>query len=513
MNADKLVLRVLHVEDSERDATLLDRSLIRAGYELVTERVETAAALREILSQREWDVILCDYSMPQFNALAALNVLKEMRVDTPFIIISGTIGESSAVEAMRSGANDYMIKDSLARLVPAIERELKEAENRRARREAEQALLLQSVALEAAANGMMITNANGEIIWVNPALTRSSGYSAQELIGQTPRLLKSGKQDDSFYKELWETILAGKIWHNTIINQRKDGALYHDDMTIAPIRDPNGTITHFVAVEQDITELQRALAQLTSKNQELALMTQQLWHASKLATMGELAASVAHELNNPLATVTLRVELLTMQLPANSPMLQPLAVISHEVERMAKLVHNLLEFSRRGHRQISTLDIRHEITHSVEFVQYYLRNRKIEVVTEFPKSLDTIQADRQHLRQLFLNLLTNASDAMPKGGKLTVRARNSMLENTKAVQVEFSDTGEGISAEDREKVWEPFFTTKTEGKGTGLGLAICRRIVDEHRGRIEIESETGLGTTVRVTLPATNGDVEASDEQ
>jgi PAS domain S-box-containing protein len=512
MNASTPTLRVLHVEDSERDATLLDRYLIRAGYELVTERVETATTLRDTLAKHPWDVILCDYSMPQFNAIAALNILKEMNMDTPFIIISGTIGETSAVEAMRSGAHDYMMKDNLARLVPAIERELKEAENRRARRKAEQELLLRSVALEAAANGVMITNSNGEIIWVNPALSHSSGYSAEELIGQNPRLFKSEKQDDSFYKELWETILSGKIWHNTLVNRRKDGALYPDDMTIAPIRDENGAITHFVAIDQDITELQQALDQLTSKNQELALMTQQLWQASKLATMGELAASVAHELNNPLATVTLRVELLTMQLSDDSPMLQPLAVIAHEVERMANLVHNLLQFSRRGHRQISTLDIRQEIANSVEFVHYYLRNRKIEVVTEFPSFLDTIQADRQHLRQLFLNLLTNSSDAMPQGGKLIVRAMNAKLENTKAVQVEFADTGEGISPENLAKIWEPFFTTKPEGKGTGLGLAICRRIVDEHGGKIEIESEIGTGTTVRVTLPATNGDVETSDE-
>src|SRR6185436_8090595 len=161
MNPSNPSLRVLHVEDSERDAMLLDRHLIRAGYELVTERVETPAALREILAQREWDVILCDYSMPQFNALAALSTMKEMNLDTPFIIISGTIGETSAVEAMRAGAHDYMMKDSLARLVPAIERELKEANNRRARRQAEQELKLQSVALEAAANGVMITKANG----------------------------------------------------------------------------------------------------------------------------------------------------------------------------------------------------------------------------------------------------------------------------------------------------------------------------------------------------------------
>lgn len=151
-------------------------------------------------------------------------------------------------------------------------------------------------------------------------------------------------------------------------------------------------------------------------------MTQQFWQASKLATMGELAASIAHELNNPLATVGLRAEALLMQLPEDSDKRKPLEIIAQEVDRMATLVNNLLQFSRRGHRQVSTVDPREEIANSVEFVHYHLRTRKIEVVRDFVDDLPTIQADRQQLRQLFLNLLTNASDAMPQGGKLTVRA-------------------------------------------------------------------------------------------
>jgi signal transduction histidine kinase len=170
---------------------------------------------------------------------------------------------------------------------------------------------------------------------------------------------------------------------------------------------------------------------------------------------------------------------------------------------MAGLVENLLQFSRRSHRQVSTVDLREEIVNSVEFVHYYLRTRKIEVVREFADPLPTIQADRQQVRQLFLNLLTNASDAMPQGGKLFVRAEATWLEGAAAVALEFEDTGEGITAEHLAKIWEPFFTTKPEGKGTGLGLAICRRIVEEHGGAIEIKSETGRGATVRMTFPAT----------
>ena len=219
--------------------------------------------------------------------------------------------------------------------------------------------------------------------------------------------------------------------------------------------------------------------------------------------MGELSAGIAHELNNPLATVALRVENLLLPLTAGDPQRRSLEIIGQEVDRMAALVDNLLEFSRRSHRQDSTLDVREEIASSIEFINYHLRTRKIEVVREFADPLPTVQADRQQLRQLFLNLLTNAGDAMPEGGKLFVRVAPSHLEGAAAVVIEFADTGEGIPSGNLEKIWEPFFTTKPEGKGTGLGLAICRRIVEEPGGTIDIESVAGTGTTVRMVFPAT----------
>lgn len=250
-------------------------------------------------------------------------------------------------------------------------------------------------------------------------------------------------------------------------------------------------------------QLEQALQQLQGKTNELTAMTQQLWQASKLATMGELAASIAHELNNPLATVGLRAETLLVQMPADSDPRKSLEIIAQEVDRMATLVDNLLQFSRRSHRQVTTLDPGEEIATSVEFVHYHLRSHNIEVVREFAEFLPTIQADRQQLRQVFLNLLTNAGDAMPRGGKLIVRGAASLLGESPAVAIDFADSGEGITAENLEKIWEPFFTTKPEGKGTGLGMAICRRIVEEHGGTISIKSEgAGRGAMVRIVLPA-----------
>ncbi len=260
------------------------------------------------------------------------------------------------------------------------------------------------------------------------------------------------------------------------------------------------------ALRQSNQVLEQALAVLQVKSEKVQAMTQQLWQAAKLATVGELAASIAHELNNPLATVSLRIEALLVQTPTGDPRRRPLEIVEQETERMSQLVANLLQYSRVRPEQVSTVDVREELTKAVELIQYHLRHRQIQFVYELPAELPLIYADRQQLRQVFLNLLTNASDAMPQGGTLTVRAGPGKLENSKpAVVIECVDTGVGIAPAHLARVMEPFFTTKEEGKGTGLGLAICRRIIQEHHGTMHLESVVGQGTTVRLTLPVANG--------
>lgn len=370
---------------------------------------------------------------------------------------------------------------------------------------------------ESAKDGILILDADsGQIVDVNPFLVEMLPYSKEDLVG----------------KEIWEIgvfkdVLASKA---AFVELQQRGYIRYENL---PLESREGLVRHVEFVSnsylegerrviqcniRDITErkpaeeglrqtnerLEGALAELQTKTQELASMTQQLWQASKLTTMGELAASVAHELNNPLATISLHAEVLVGQLAADDPNRRAVEVIEQEVERMATLVSNLLLFSRRSHQQISTINIGEELQNSLEFINYHLRSRRINVATDFANELPSVQGDRQQLRQVFLNLLTNASDAMPEGGKLTVRARKHSLENgSAAVMIEFSDSGIGIQPEDLPKLWESFFTTKPEGKGTGLGLPICRRTVEEHRGTIDIESLPGKGTTVRIVLPAT----------
>jgi signal transduction histidine kinase len=266
--------------------------------------------------------------------------------------------------------------------------------------------------------------------------------------------------------------------------------------------------TASLSIEVDVRKAAEAALQI--KNEELNTALQQLWQAAKLATMGELAASIAHELNNPLATVSLRVESLIARTQTGSPDRRELEIIEQEVTRMSNLIANLLQFSRRSTQQISTADICEEVEKTLELVSYHLRKYNVTVVREFAPHLPMIHADRQQLRQLFMNLFTNASDAMPRGGTLTIRV--TAPPESRLIIIEVADTGTGISPEILSKVEEAFYTTKPEGKGTGLGLAICRRIVQEHNGTFDLTSEgiPGKGATARISLPATNGTNAAS---
>jgi PAS domain S-box-containing protein len=343
---------------------------------------------------------------------------------------------------------------------------------------------------------------------VNAAAIRHYGYSHSEFMSMT---IKSIRTPETIPALLNETAFDGESFSNAGVwkHRKKDGSLIDVEVTSHGI--VFGGRQAQLVLALDVTEKLKARYALQEKADELASMTQQLWHASKLVTMGELAASVAHELNNPLATVSLRAETLMEQLAHDEQKQRSLRIIISEVERMANLVTNLLQFTRRNYRQISTIDVREELTRSIDLISYYLRNRKIQVVREFDESLAPIHADRQQLRQVFLNLMTNAVDAMPEGGVLTVRVHDQS--DSSKVLVEFADTGRGISAVNLKKVWEPFFTSKAEGKGTGLGLSICSRIVEEHGGTIALESEVGKGTTVRLALPAANGAVVEKTER
>jgi PAS domain S-box-containing protein len=411
------------------------------------------------------------------------------------------------------------IRDASERLVGAssIARDI--TKRKRAELEQHASELRYRRLFESARDGILILDGNsGKIVDVNPYLIELLRFPKEELLG----------------KELWQIgtfkdISASKAAFVEL--QARDFVRYDD----LPLESSEGTITHVEVVANSYLEgtnrvvqcnirdiskrnlseevlkeanrrLEQTLAELKAKTSDLTAMTQQLWQASKLTTMGELAASIAHELNNPLTTISLRIESLGGDLSNDEEKSHTLKIIADEVDRMGKLIGRLLQFSRHNGREISTLNIREEIENSLELVEYHLRAQNIEVVREFDATLPTIEADRQQLRQIFLNLLTNASDAMSQGGKLITRVKSVDPENgVRGVRIELADSGSGITPADLKRIWEPFFTTKAEGKGTGLGLAITRRAIEAHHGTISIDSQFAKGTTVTIFLPATNG--------
>ena len=367
------------------------------------------------------------------------------------------------------------------------------------RKRSEDTLARLAAIVESSDDAIVGKTLDGTIVSWNGGAERMFGYSVGEVKGRHISMLAPPERPCEV-PALLEKIKRGeRVDHFETVRVRKDGRRIDVSVTISAIKDAAGKILGAAAIQRDITERKRA-------NDEVRTMTQQLWQAAKLASVGELAASIAHELNNPLATVTLRVESVLTRMPADDPRRRALEIVEQEARRMGELVGNLLQFARRGDGQISTVDIRQELTKAVELIHHLLHKRLINVTQEFVQDTPVIYADRQKLRQVFLNLLTNASDALPQGGTLTLRIAPATLDNDKpAVLIEVADTGAGIPAENLERIMEPFFTTKEEGKGTGLGLAICRRVVQEHHGTIQIDSQVGKGTTVRIVLPVKNG--------
>lgn len=348
--------------------------------------------------------------------------------------------------------------------------------------------------VETANEGIWQLDENGKVAFINRRMAEMLGYPIGEIRGRFKWDFVFDEDRDALMA-IFERRRSGVSEQVDVRFRRCDGKTLWTLMAAQPVISEEGTFLGSLDMFTDITA--RRLAEESVRE-----TTRQLWQAARLAGVGELAASIAHELNNPLGTIALRLDQIVAKTPEDDPRRRSLNIVVQEVERMGNLVGNLLQFSRAGRDQVSTVDVAAEVMNTIELVGNHLRKRRIQIEPQFEPNLPLIQADRHHLRQVFLNLFTNAADAMPDGGKLMPRVRSAVFPDDRpAVVVEVKDTGVGIPPEFLQRVAEPFFTTKEEGKGTGLGLAICRRIVEQHHGRLEIESQQNVGTIVRVTLP------------
>ncbi len=352
-------------------------------------------------------------------------------------------------------------------------------------------------AIEQLAEAVVITDVEGAIEYVNPAFTAITGYSRGEALGRNPRILKSGKQDAQFYKNVWDTILEGNVWRGDLINRRKEGTFYSAETSITPVRDERGRISHFISVTQDVTERKRLEAQLRQ--------------SQKMEAVGRLAGGVAHDFNNLLTVISGRSSIVAEGLAPSDPTRASLEEVIKAADRAASLTRQLLAFSRQQVLQPRVLDL-NEVVVNIEKLLRRLIGEDISLITAFDVHLGRIKADPGQMEQVLMNLAVNARDAMPKGGQLTIETRRILLgDNSSEARLNVppgpyallsvTDMGVGMDEQTRLRIFEPFFTTKDPGKGTGLGLSTVYGIVRQSGGHISVRSEPGQGATFEVYLP------------
>jgi PAS domain S-box-containing protein len=478
-------LRVLIIEDSQDDVLLVIRDLRKGGYEPAYEHVQTAKETISALERNEWDLIISDYVMPRFSGQEALTVLQNTGLDIPFIIVSGNIGEDIAVSAMKAGAHDYLIKGNLARLIPAVERELREAEVRRARRKAEEGRNLLATAIEASADAVVVTTEQGFIQYVNAAFEHITGYTKQEALGQTLHILDSGKHDEPFYLMLRETIKRNGVWFGRLFNRKKDGSLYLEDCTYSPVRDRQGNITNYVSIKRDVTEKVRLESIAESVN-----MTDNI---------GYIFSGVRHEIGNPVNSINMTLSILkqkigTLDQPAVEKYLDRAL---HEVSRIEYLLRSLKNFNMFEKPILQNVLIRPFMQKFQALTIEDFKAKGIEISVLINENVTSCYVDPRVLQQVLINLLTNAADALE--GRQNPKITITILKLDRTVRIRMEDNGCGIPESKMKNLFKPFYTNKVTG--TGLGLVIVRKMISQMNGHIEITSRENIGSIADIAVP------------
>ena len=352
-------------------------------------------------------------------------------------------------------------------------------------------------AVEQSADMVVITDRQGTIEYVNPAFEVLTSYSYKEAIGRTPSILKSGEQPSEFYRELWQTILSGNVFRGVLANRKKTGEVFYVEKTISPVRDAEDRITHFISNDRDITERRKLEAELRQ--------------AQKMDAIGRLAGGVAHDFNNLLLVISAYSELTLDVLKEEDPLRRNLLEILGASRRAADLTRQLLAFGRKQMQVLQVLDV-NSVVQQVSAMLPRLIGEDIQLVFAPGTAIGSVKADPVQIEQILMNLAANARDAMPGGGTLTIETSLVRLDESytrehfivppgEYVLLAVTDDGQGIAPEHISHIFEPFYTTKGEGKGTGLGLATVYGIVKQNHGFVWVYSEVGLGTTFKIYLP------------
>ncbi len=500
-------LRVLIVEDSPDDVELLLRELKRSGYDPTFERVETAFAMKTALEKQAWDIILSDHSLPSFSGTDALTQLQKSGLDLPFIVVSGVIGEDTAVGYMKAGAHDYVMKNNLARLVPTIEHALKEAKERQKRKQAEEALResderLQSI-LDNAPAIIYVKDLQGKYTFINRQFERLYHIKRDELKHKSDYDFLPRKLADVLHENDQKVIESKTPMEFNEVIPHEDGL--HTYISVKfPLFCSNGVMYSICSISTDITEMRQS-------EEEKTKLREQLYHAQRLESVGKFAGSIAHDFNNILSAIIGYGELLQKKIKGDDVVRDYVQRILSSAERGTNLTHRLLTFSRKQVNNPKPVHL-NMVIKGTEYLVSRLIREDIKLTILLTAQECTVMADSSQIEQVLMNLATNARDAMPHGGSLTISTDVTELDNEfiKAhgcgkvgpyALLSVSDTGIGMDEETKKRIFEPFFTTKKHGEGTGLGLSIVYGIVKQHRGYITVCSEPGKGTTFKIYLP------------
>lgn len=508
----KSLLRILVAEDSRDDAELIVREIRRGGYVVEFERVETRQAMQDALSRHPWDVILSDYSMPQFSAMAALETLKASGLDIPFLVVSGTIGEETAVNALKAGAHDFLLKDKLARLLPAIERELRDADRRRSHRlvESRYQLLVERLPIIVY---LSLVGETANTTYVSPQIQTILGYTPEEWLAD-PKFWQTRIHPDDRDKVIRIVEQSDLTGEPTVMEYRmlaRDGHLvwFHDQTAL--MRDDRGQPLYWQGLKMDITERKQFEQEILKLNADLERRVQERTAEVERAlhAKDEFLANMSHELRTPLNAILGLSESLAENLagPLNEKQQRYVTTIIESGRHLLSLINDILDLAKIEAGQIvlniDEVDVERVCRASLRMINEMALRKNQQVSLEIHGEVGSIWADERRLKQVLVNLLSNAVKFTPDNGKLGIEVHGDG--EKKQIQFTVWDNGIGIGQKDLERLFQPFVQLDSrlarEVAGTGLGLALVTQMVRLHGGGIRVESSPGAGSRFTITLP------------